>query len=86
MKTTRYVFSADFADGGQIGLYSTAAKAVAGAQRAIDCQRLHWNANNVTACIKMLKDGHQTCCISALEACDEYDLSKIVVINKRRIQ
>ncbi len=80
------VFLLSYADGGLLGMYSTARKAVTAAATTIEAHGWTYSGPQAAICVKMLKSGELSCRLVALEAADPYDQSKTLVIDRWRVQ
>lgn len=82
----KQVFLLSYADGGLLGMYSNAPKAVNAATSTLQERGWTPSASQATICLKMLKGGERSCRLQALEAADQYDESKTLVIDRWRVQ
>jgi len=76
------VFILNYGDGGMLGIYSSVKKAVFAAQEAFTSRNLTMSGSQAAIAIKTLREAHGTARLLALEAADQYDAAKTLLIEK----
>lgn len=76
----KLVFMLSYGDGGDLGIYSTASKAVDAARKSFEERGLTASGSQLAMARTELKETHHSARLIALEAVDQYDESKVLKI------